>query len=115
MTIEKRMSKRVALNISADVRRQGARVGDAEIENVNLDGMLLRVPHAKLQRGSMLDVAFRLQDHQREALLPPKRAVQVRPPYAVCGARRDCRRIEKGTGAAAVGSRRDDRPRKIYK
>ena len=58
MTIEKRLSKRVELKMSAIMRRRGKDIGNARIRNLNLDGMMIDTEGRQLPRGAMLNLAF---------------------------------------------------------
>ncbi len=58
MTIEKRLSCRVEMEMPAVLRWRGKMVGEARIENVNLDGMLVCSDTESLHRGAIMDITF---------------------------------------------------------
>ena len=58
MTIEKRLSKRIEVNLKMKVLRRGEEVTSGTIRDLNIDGMAMRLDGDPLTKGSMVEVIF---------------------------------------------------------
>ena len=58
MTIEKRLSSRIDVNLKMRVLRRGDEVTSGVIQDLNIDGMAMRLDGEPLTRGSMVEAVF---------------------------------------------------------